>query len=429
MERFFNLLSKAIKHELITGSFYVFLGFITSSFLSFLLNLFLARNLSYGDYGSYSSLLSIYNLATIPVGSLGITIVRFAGTYFANAELDKLASFYKKTLIFWFAVSLLIFIIYFLAVPLLSSFLKMENSLSLLIIGLAISASYLGISNSSFLQAMTRFKSISIILGSGAIVRLITGIILVSSGLKLFGSTLSIFVSPAFSFIVGIIPLRFLLGHSSRSKVQLHTKEIIKYGLPVSLAVFFLSSYISSDVLLVKHFFPEEQAGYYGGLSLIGKVIFYFTAPIPTVMFPLIIKREARGESTKNLLYLSILLILIPSIAISAFYFIYPRFSISFFLGGGEYFRIANYLGFFGIFLTLFSINNILVNFFLSLKKTLVVYLVAFGAALQIILIFFFHRNFGSVISSGIISSIFLLVALLLYYMKEYGFHNTSEQR
>jgi O-antigen/teichoic acid export membrane protein len=146
-------------------------------------------------------------------------------------------------------------------------------------------------------------------------------------------------------------------------------------------------------------------------------------------MFPLLVQRHSRGENFKNLLYISLILVLIPSVSITLFYYLFPDFTMKFFLGGGEYLKVGKYLGIFGIFLTIFSLTNVVVNFFLSLNKTKVTYLVACGAAIQIILIYLYHSNFEEVISSSIISCGLLLVMLLLYYVKQYGFHNPSKSK
>ncbi len=82
-----NLLGKVIGNDLIGGAFFVFMGTSASSFLAFILNLFLARTLTYSDYGVFTSLLSIITLFSIPTMSFNTIILRFLGKYFALNEL------------------------------------------------------------------------------------------------------------------------------------------------------------------------------------------------------------------------------------------------------------------------------------------------------------------------------------------------------
>lgn len=427
MNRFLIILKKTVQHELISGSIFVSMGFIISSFLSFIFNLFLARTLTYSDYGTYASLLSIFTLATIPTLSLTAVIVRFATMYFANSEFSKASYFYKRMLLFWAIIATLIFLLFLLLTPSISDFLKIKDLSLIIILGIAVAFSYFAVVNMAFLQSLTKFKILSFVNILGSLAKLILGFFFILSGLRVLGAIIAITLMTIINFVIGILPLRHLIKMKSERKVNLHYNDLIKYGIPTSLSLLFLSSFISTDVLLVKHFFNESLAGYYGGLSLIGKVIFYFTGPIPLVMFPLLVRRHSRGENFKNLLYISLTLVLIPSIFITFFYYLFPDFTMKFFLGGGEYLKVGKYLGIFGIFLAVFSLTNVVVNFFLSLGKTKVTYLVASSAVLQVALIYFYHRNFEEIILSSIISCGLLLVMLLLYYVKQYGFHNPSK--
>src|SRR5260221_7958153 len=138
------------------------------------------------------------------------------------------------------------------------------------------------------------------------------------------------------------------------------------------------------------------------------------------VMFSLVIKRFHNGEKFHNLLFLSFLLVLLPSLCITGFYFLFPKIAIGIFLGA-KYFTISPYLGWFGVYLCIFSLINVLVNFFLSLKKTQVSWVIAAGALTQAIGIWLFHAHIVQIITISLSLSSMLFVVLLLYYMHEYG--------
>src|ERR1035437_1209829 len=122
-----NFLARLIKHELISGSFYIFIGSILANFLAFILNLFLARNLSYADYGIFASLLSIIMLASIPAGSINTILVRFSTDYYSKGQIDKLKGFYKKAAKFIFSFSFFILLIFIIFSPLIKNFLHLDN--------------------------------------------------------------------------------------------------------------------------------------------------------------------------------------------------------------------------------------------------------------------------------------------------------------
>jgi len=420
--KFFETGKKLIGHELISGSFYIFIGGMVANGFAFLLNLFLARSLSYADYAIFASLLSVITIAAIPAGSINTVIVKFATNLFVKNENDKLKTFYL--LFFKFVLGLSIFITFLFtifSVPLMN-YLHIDSVWYVITTGFVISAFYLNTLNNAFLQSLLKFKFMSLMNIFGSAIKLIVGVILVILGYKAFGGLGAIFSMTLGMYLVAYLPLsKILKAKSSDKKIDLNNRQMFAYAVPTFITVLFLTSFTSMDVILVKHFFNPHMAGFYAGLSLIGKVIFYFTAPIPMVMFPLLVKRHATGVNFNNLFYLALLLVILPSVAITAFYFIFPNFVINLFLGGREYLYVAKYLGIFGLYLTVFSLVNVCVSFFLSLNKTNISALVVCAAIFQIILIYLFHTDFYQIIGVSLLVSVLLFIALLFIFFKNYG--------
>lgn len=418
--KYFAIIRNLINHELVSGSFYIFIGTTVSSFLAFLLNIYFARELSYADYGIFSSLLSIVTLLIVPAGALSAVIVRYATLFFTKGEKDRAGAFYKKSFIYLLIFSLILNVFFIVLFPAISSFLKIDQLGLMILAGVSVAVFYLATLNMAFLQSMLKFRLLGLLYCIAGLGKLISGVALVFFGFKVYGALFATFFFSAIDFIVSIFPLKKVITSAGRD-VNIGTKDFTSYAIPTSIAVFSLSSFISTDVLLVKHFFSSTEAGFYGGLSLVGKVIFYFTGPIPVVMFPLIVKKHALSENYQKLFYTALLLVLGSSIFITAFYFIFPEFTIKLFLGGKGYMTMVPFLGLFGVFLTIFSVNNVFVNFFLSIKKTRVWIIVLTWALAQILLIYLYHEDFYQIIYVSIITSMLLLFSLLLYYLKING--------
>ena len=133
-------------------------------------------------------------------------------------------------------------------------------------------------------------------------------------------------------------------------------------------------------------------------------------------MFPLVVQKHTRNENYQNILKLSVLLIFLPSIALTIFYFIFPEFTIRFFLKNEEYVSAAPYLGFFGIFIGLFSLLSIFTNFYLSIKRTKIFIPLVAGAIIQAALIWIWHESFWQIIIISTITTFLLLISLIIYY-------------
>ena len=413
-----NLLNKIIKHELISGSFYLFIGGTIANFLAFLYNVFLARTLAPVDYGAYVSLLSIITLLGVPVQSLNPIVVRFATEYFVKGEKQKEAKLYFKMTQVTILIALLIFLAFIALSSQISGFLHINNIWYVITVGGIILFSYLSFVNNAFIQGFLKFNFLAFINTAGSLIKLLAGIVLVFLGVRVLGALGGIFLMTFGVFVIGFFPIRQVFAHVKNNKEEIPLREIALYALPTILIIFSLISFTSTDVILIKHFFNPQDAAAYGGLSLLGKVIFYFTGMIPAVMFPLLIKRYNSGKNFNSLFYFALFLVLLPSVFITGFYFVFPRFVINlFFSGNAVYMGIAEYAGFFGIFLTLYSLINVCVNFFLSLNKTKIAPLVVGASALQIILICIFHSNFYQVITDSIVASLVLFISLVIYYL------------
>lgn len=416
---------RVVKSELISGSFYLFLGTMAGNILAFIFNLFLVRNLSYAHYAEITAIISLITLATIPSMAFLPTIVQFAGRYFAKNQKAEASELFWQSSVKIGIIAVFFAIIFFIGAPVISSFLHIDNIFEIVLAGIVVAGMYVSITNTAFLQSLLKFQFLSFVITLGGILKLALGIGFLFLGFGIVGVLWGYLLAFLLPLLLTFFPLRNILINRLQKKVKIHNKEIFMYGLPATIAVFSLSSFTSTDILLVKHFFPSATAALYSGLSLLGRIIFYFSAPISTVMFPLVIKRFHKGENIKNLLYASFLLVLVPSLSLTIFYFLFPKFIISLVLGK-NYFAVAPFLGWFGLYLSIFSLLNVSINFFLSIKKTSVSYLIAIGALLQVIGISLFHSSIGVVIGISLSLSLVLFVLLLIYYQKIYVKAQTS---
>src|ERR1035437_2786774 len=415
-----NLFNKIIKHELISNSVYIFIASMVGNVLAFFLNLFLARSLSYVDYGIFASLMSVIVLASIPAASINTLLIRFASEYYSKGQIDHLKDFYKKVLKFIFAFSILVLLAFIIFSPLITAFLHLDNFWYVIVAGLCVVMGYIQILNSGFLYGIMKFRFASFSIIFSSLIKLGVGVLLVFLGLRAFSGLGALLFMGLAAFLVAFIPLKFIFAKKIESEVKVPTQEIFKYAFPVFITVLFMTSFTSIDVILVKHFLSPTMAGYYSGISLIGKVILYFTATIPIVMFPLLIKRQAEGKNINNLFLLAVSLVLFPSILITGVYFLFPQFVITLFLGGRGYLSMAPFLGLFGLFITLYSVVNIFVNFFLSINKTKIISLLVGAALLQIVLLWIYHSNFYQIISISIIVLALLLTGLIVAFIKNH---------
>jgi len=149
-----------------------------------------------------------------------------------------------------------------------------------------------------------------------------------------------------------------------------------------------------------------------------GRIIFYGTSPIAAVMFPLVSKSYAKGGNYKKIFFLSIFLTFLLIVALVILYWLFPNLVLQL-LYGDKFLEGAPYLVWFGIFIGLFTISSLFLNYFLSKGTTRVVYIALVAAIIQIIGIYLFHKDILQVVLVSIWVSLILLISLLIYFWYE----------
>ncbi len=404
-----------IKHPLIYGSSIVVFGSLAANFFNFLFNVFMSRSLSVADYGVLASVISLISFPVLISNALTPMIVRFAGDYFASDNFALIRGLYIKIVKALFLFCLVVFIAYFASLQQLSAFFHITDYTILIMTGFLVIISIVMVLNMSFLQAKLAFGFQVAISMATAVSKVVFGAIFVLLGYSVTGAVGAIFIGGIVGYVFSFYPLRFLFNKTI-SKPTIETKEFFSYGIPSALTFLGLTSFISSDIMLVKHLFDPVQAGLYAGLSLVGRVIFYISFPIGTVMFPVIVRKINKKENFTNTFKLALLLVTIPCVFLTAFYFMFPEFVLLFFLKKQEYLTVSPYVGWVGAFMSCYSLLMILANFYLSIKKTLVYIPILLGAIAQIVLIFLFHESFIDVLFISLGTTFVLVCILLLYY-------------
>lgn len=412
-----KLFQKGMKNQLISGSFIMLSGTSIANLFNFLFNLFMSRNLSVTEYGILASLLSLMMIPGLFSGSVVPAVVNFAATYFARNQLDLVRGLFLQVGKVSFGFGLLSFFIFVFFSQQIGDFFQINNTFLILSIGVIVLLGFLSTINLALLQAKLAFQYLTFINIFSSFLKLLIGTVLVLFGFAVGGAILGIFLSGLISYLFSFFPLRDVF-YSKIKKSKINYSEIIQYGGPAALIFFSLSAFTTMDIVLVKHFFHPKDAGLYAGLSLIGRVIFFLSAPISTVVFPLVTQKHVRKESYKTTALLAFVIVLVPSIGLTVFYFMFPEFVIAFFLKKEEYFAISQYLGFFAIYITLYSMLYIMCNILLSIKKTKIFLPLILGALLQTAFIFVFHKNFFDIISVSLAIVSLLLFLFLLYYVK-----------
>lgn len=407
--KLFVFSSNLIKHPLFSGSAIMIIGSNSANFIAYIYHLIIGRMLGPASYGELASILSLMGLIFTSFNFFGLVIVKFVSAA-EKKDLPSIFSWFTKKIVLFGGIVTFIILV---ATPLISRFLSVKISIVALLIPIFI-VGVAGFLYRSFLQGVLRFKEVVISSNAEILGRLILGVVFIYLGFGVFGAVTGLFLASIISLLILRYYLKDIGVVDGISKFS-EGNRVFKYSLPIFISSIATTSFFTSDVILVKHFFSAHDAGIYASLSTLGKIVFYGTAPISAVMFPMISKRHAKGQEFKRIFFLSLILTSVISLGIILIYWLLPTISVNI-LYGSKFLEGSRYLVWFGIFMAIYSLCSVFISFYLSQEKTKIVTPLVLFALIQIVGIWLVHDNIFNVIKVSIFAASLLLVFLLIYF-------------
>lgn len=255
------------------------------------------------EYGVFGTLLQVLNQMTIPAVGLQLSFAQMTVDAVAANRPAKLRGALRAVMLGTFVLWLL------MAVPTLvfqgwiTAEYKIHNPAALwvtLMLGLASLWSPIILGT---LQGLQNFLWLGWAFMLNGLTRLIlvTVIVLVlgwAAAGAMFGAVLGMVISMA----IGVWQTRDY-WHGSAERFE--WVPWLKRLLPLTIGFGGVLYMMSLDMIVVQRFFPEQETGYYAAAGMIGRAIYFFTAPLTAVMFPKVVDSAARSERT-NVLFLAL---------------------------------------------------------------------------------------------------------------------------
>ncbi len=398
-----------ISHPVISGSAILVVGGMSANVINLIYQVLMARILKPALYGELLSLYSIlYILSIVPL-STSVSIVKFISSTHDPKERLKVYLAIKK-LVFWIAVILSIVVIA-LSYP-IAQFLHIPDVIGVIFTAGVLFFSLITLVNQAASQGILRFMGVVVPNFVSSATKLILGIILFYLGFSVGGVMFAVVIGVAAAYLISIFYVKDRFKGTTTKKYDL--TKFFKYSAPVLLQALAFTSFFTTDVILVKHFFNSTDAGIYGVLSTLGKIVFFAASPVASAMFPFVSGKKAKGEKYFNVLIGTLLATGIMSVGIVGLYYLFPGLIIKV-LYGADYLAAGNYLVWMGLFIAFYTMSSFLIKFFLLVDKTWTISLPLFFAVLQIIGIWFYHGSLLTVIQISLALSLALFILLLGY--------------
>lgn len=369
-----KFIKKQYNSSLFRGGMIMFISSFGVGALNYIFNIIVARILDKEQFGAFSSLFSLLSIMLIIGGGLSLVIIKFSAVLYAKKDYPVLASFIRLLFYYLGILSLGLMLLFGLASPFIYDFLKLESFGPLIILALALGLALTGSVGGSVLRGIQHFAQSSGSSLFGAIMKIVALLVFTLPFWPMSpvtGAMLSVPASAIMMISLDLFFLRKILAKYNPKAPKIphfEWRDVLIYSIPATVAVFGITMLNSVDVILARNYLSPEASGDYAALATLGKIIFFATSAIPMAMFPIVSARHAVNEPHRKMLFASFGIVVLMSLVAFGFYQFFPEFIINLLIGE-KFLTIAPFLGKFALIMGMYSLVNVLVNYYLSIQK------------------------------------------------------------
>ncbi|MDP4009663.1 MAG: hypothetical protein Q8P53_01625 [Candidatus Shapirobacteria bacterium] len=403
----FNLFSKTNKLTLIA-----LFGNMIAAILNYLFHFLSGKILSVNNFGQLESFIGLFAITSVLTGAIGPVIINQI-THNSPKKISSIILFFQNKLI---AMSFVLTLILSIGYPVFNSILKNENFFIYLLFLIQIISSFYLIFYQSILQAQFKIFTFLLLGIFFSLSKIFFIFIFFHLGFSDIVSNLSLSLSYAFTAIISAIIINRQLSKNTAKQFSVSLKKLASFSFLSLVTNFFLTIIINQDTIIARYFLSESSAGSYAAISLVSKIIFFFSTAILIVYYPLFNQNDNKRHLNK-LLLTGMMFIVLVCAGFVLIYSLYPSLILSL-LFGTKFIAAANMLPLLSIFMFFLSIFYFLIQFLLSQQNSSSAFVSGITVLTQTILILFYHQSLTNIIYSMMVPIIPAIV-FSWYYSKQ----------
>jgi O-antigen/teichoic acid export membrane protein len=398
-----------LKAQLLGGSLTLLAGSGLVGVTNLVYNVATARLLGPTGFAHATAVYTLLMLMSAVTLSFQVVCAKYvARTTSPEEKAEVFARLHQRAWMAGIAIGLLLL----LGRHVLAGYLNLPdaNLISLLALGTAF---YIPLgARRGYIQGIRAFGPLAINFMLEGLVRLGGVFLLIALGLGVRGavlaSVLAVIVTYFAALPVPSVPL-------------LRLREIsIPFREGLQAIVFFSGQTVINnfDIILVKHFFPPDEAGLYAAVALVGRLVNMCAWSVVNTMFPVSAGASGEDHESSPVLFASLSLVFLILTVLIVGLWMVPSFLWK--LLFGAHFEIGNYGGLAGLLILyaittgIYSLSSVIITYEMSRKIANTSWVqLAFSGALAIG-IYTFHHDLRQVILVQLFLMVVLLVVLLI---------------
>jgi O-antigen/teichoic acid export membrane protein len=409
--------AKTLKSKLFSGSLTLLAGSGLVGVTNLVYNVATARLLGPSGFAHATAVYTILMLISGITLSFQVVCAKY---------IARTASPEERTLVFatlhqqsWIAGIILCLLLFVARGP-LTSYLNLPDPvlISLLAIGIAFYVP-LGVRR-GYIQGIHAFRPLAINFMLEGLVRLVGVFVLIGIGLGVKGAVLASVIAVIVAYFAAL-PSPGVTSFTLRGVA-------ISFREGLQAIVFFSGQTVINnfDIVLVKHFFPPAEAGFYAAIALVGRLVNMCAWSVVNTMFPVSAgagREEEEGKGSPVLFTSLLMVFLILSVLIFGLWLV-PSFLWKILFGAhfdlSSYGALAPLLILYAITTGIYSLSSVIITYEMSRKIANTSWLqLAFSGSLALA-IYLLHRTLHQVIVIQLVLMVMLLIALIVPLLRNH---------
>ncbi len=324
--------------ELLKGSAILLICFGAFNVFNLLFHLVMARTLSVAEYGILATLFSLIYITGVFSESIQTVITKYSSDEQKKSRIKNIFFRAGRKAVFLGAG---FYVAYLGIAILLSNLLDIKYAL-LAINGIVVLFAFILPVVRGIMQGKKRFYALGTSVVSESVFKLVLSLTLVFLGFGIYGAVWGVVISSGLALMLSLFLIRDFVSVNEEIG---EFDGIYSYAKPTFIVTLALVLVCSIDVIIARMVFTPEVAGSYAIASVLGKIIFWGTAPVSKAMFP--ISSEQHTKTGRGIFYNSALIVGALICAGLVIYSAFPEIVVRIFSGENlpESASILLYLG------------------------------------------------------------------------------------
>ena len=286
------------------NSLILFILMMVSNVCNYIFQITVGNMMTVEDYGIVNTVLGIVGILTIPTTIIAMISARYIALSATIGNEDEIVSVLQLLVRFVAAVGVILLCAGFVGIEGITRIFSLGSknyvigALLIAIVNLFFSVT------SGTLQGLKKFfpYGIQTVLTSGG--KLFFSIVFIIIGWRVYGVIAALICGVFLSILYGVYHTKVYIKRtfSYKGKCVIDIKEFCKYAVGAIVAQSCVIAFTNGDILLVKAFFSDMEAGIYSSAMVIGKIAMYVSTAVIATLFPLVVEQEQKGETTVPLL-------------------------------------------------------------------------------------------------------------------------------